>query len=123
MKMSHPNSSPSLRQTAKELGITPAYLSMMVNGKRPWRPDLKERYDQLVNSQTVNTLARIVNKGHARAASWQHGYHAMEGSEPGGIRTLDTRIKSPMLYQLSYRPQGSPWTLQHLAVRGCFCWA
>jgi len=27
----------SLRQIAKELGISPAYLSYMLNGKRPWR--------------------------------------------------------------------------------------
>jgi hypothetical protein len=29
------------------------------------------------------------------------------GSEPGGTRTRDHRIKSAMLYQLSYRPSGS----------------
>ena len=40
----------SLRQQAKILGIAPSYLSMMVNGKRPWKPEIKARYDQLVNS-------------------------------------------------------------------------
>ena len=30
----------SLRQIAKELGISPAYLSYMLNGKRPCRKDL-----------------------------------------------------------------------------------
>ena len=52
----------SLRQQAKIVGITPSYLSMMLNGKRPWKPGIKERYDQLVNSgfmpdadQSVNT--------------------------------------------------------------------
>ena len=52
----------SLRQQAKILGIAPSYLSMMVNGKRPWKPGIKERYDQFVNSgfmpdadQSVNT--------------------------------------------------------------------
>ena len=34
----------SLRQIAKELGISPAYLSYMLNGKRPWRKDLYQRY-------------------------------------------------------------------------------
>lgn len=29
----------SLRDIAKELDISPAYLSYMVNGKRPWRKD------------------------------------------------------------------------------------
>ena len=50
----------SLRQTAKQLGISPAYLSYMVNGKRPWRPDLYERYSQLVNT-SVNSRAQSVN--------------------------------------------------------------
>ena len=40
----------SLRQIAKQLGITPAYLSYMVNGKRPWRPSLYDRYRELVNT-------------------------------------------------------------------------
>ena len=34
---------PSLRQIAKELEISPAYLSYMVKGKRPWRRDLYKR--------------------------------------------------------------------------------
>ena len=46
----------SLRKIAKELGITPAYLSYMVNGKRPWREDLYERYCHLVNT-SVNSAA------------------------------------------------------------------
>ena len=40
----------SLRQLIKQLGISPVYLSYMVNGKRPWRPDLKKGYDELVNT-------------------------------------------------------------------------
>ena len=44
----------SLRQIAKELGITPAYLSYMVNGKRPWREDLYQRYCQLVNTKSLS---------------------------------------------------------------------
>ena len=47
----------SNRQIAKILGITPAYLSYMINGKRPWNPDLKDRYEQL-----VNTIPKSVNK-------------------------------------------------------------
>ena len=50
----------SLRQIAKQLGITPAYLSYMVNGKRPWRRDLFERYSYLVNT-SVNSGAENVN--------------------------------------------------------------
>ena len=40
----------SLRQIAKELGISPAYLSYMLNGKRPWRKDLYQRYLGVVNT-------------------------------------------------------------------------
>ncbi len=54
----------SLRQMAKQLGIPPAYLSYMVNGKRPWRPDLEARYDQLVNT-LVNTQPPSVNSESA----------------------------------------------------------
>ena len=40
----------SLRQIAKELGISPAYLSYMLAGKRPWRKDLYQRYMGVVNT-------------------------------------------------------------------------
>ncbi len=40
------SSKPSLRQISNSLGISTAYLSYMVNGKRPWRVDLKEAYDR-----------------------------------------------------------------------------
>ena len=33
----------------------------------------------------------------------EHGVHAQSADEPGGSRTHDLRIKSPLLYQLSYR--------------------
>ena len=44
----------SLRKIAKILGISPPYLSLLLNGKRPWRGNLKERYLELVNT-SVNT--------------------------------------------------------------------
>ena len=44
----------TLRAMAKILGISPAYLSLLVNGKRKWRGELKERYEALVNT-FVNT--------------------------------------------------------------------
>ena len=50
----------SLRQIAKELGISPAYLSYMLNGKRPWRKDLYQRYMGVVNT-FVNSDGGIVN--------------------------------------------------------------
>ena len=44
----------TLRTMVKILGISPAYLSLLVNGKRKWRGELKERYEALVNT-LVNT--------------------------------------------------------------------
>ena len=44
----------SLRKIAKILGISPTYLSLLLNGRRPWRGNLKERYLELVNT-FVNT--------------------------------------------------------------------
>ena len=50
----------SLRQIAKELGISPAYLSYMLNGKRPWRKDSYRRYMGVVNT-FVNSDGEGVN--------------------------------------------------------------
>ena len=50
----------SLRQIAKELGISPAYLSYMVNGRRPWRKDLYQPYMGIVNT-FVNSEREGVN--------------------------------------------------------------
>ena len=50
----------SLRQIAKELGISPTYLSYMLNGKRPWRKDLYQRYLGVVNT-FVNSDEEGVN--------------------------------------------------------------
>ena len=44
----------SLRKQAKILGISPTYLSLILSGRRPWRGNLKERYEELVNT-FVNT--------------------------------------------------------------------
>jgi hypothetical protein len=35
--------------------------------------------------------------------------HRLVDGEPGGARTRDHRIKSAMLYQLSYRPDQGKW--------------
>ena len=50
----------SLRQIAKELGISPAYLSYMLNGKRLWRKDLYQRYMGVVNT-FVNSDGALAN--------------------------------------------------------------
>jgi len=51
----------SLGHIAKELGIGPAYLPYMLNGKRPWRKDLYQRY-MGVDNTFVNSEAESVNK-------------------------------------------------------------
>ena len=54
----------SMRQVAKELEISPSYLSYMLNGKTPWRKDLYQRYMEVVNTfvnneeENVNTLTK-----------------------------------------------------------------
>ena len=45
----------SLRQIAKILGVNAGHLSRMVNGKRPWKPELKARYEALVGNTFGNT--------------------------------------------------------------------
>ena len=50
----------SLRQIAKELEISPAYLSYMLNGKRPRRKDLYQRYMGVVNT-FVNSDGTLAN--------------------------------------------------------------
>ena len=51
---------PSLRHIAHELDISPAYLSYMVNGNRPWGKDLYQRYMGVVNT-FVNSVGPSVN--------------------------------------------------------------
>ena len=79
---------PSLRQIASELGISPAYLSYMVNGKRPWRKDLYQRYMEVVNT-FVNSERPTVNRNPAD-----------EGGGIGGndwVRTSDLALmKRPL---------------------------
>ena len=71
----------SLRKQAKILGITPAYLSMLVNGKRQWKPELYERYSQLVNT-SVNSL-RV--EGHFATTVPNPGTPVLPGVGKGGL--------------------------------------
>ena len=70
----------SLRAIAKELEISPAYLSYMINGKRPWRSDLYDRYSQVVNTKidSVNT-SDVVSDTKKRARSARH-LHGVQGA-------------------------------------------
>ena len=87
----------SLRQIAKSLGISPAYLSYMVNGKRPWRLDLYERYSHLVNT-SVNTKPSYVKLDVDSTA--KYGVHQIEPryGAGDGIRTHDFLLGKQTLY-------------------------
>ena len=78
----------SLRQIAKELEISPAYLSYMINGKRPWRKDLYQRYMGVVNT-FVNSDDAGVNPSRETAA--------FKGSGTDWVRTSDLALmKRPL---------------------------
>ena len=75
----------SLRKIAKILGISPAYLSLLLNNKRPWRGDLKERYDELVNTfvntQTIYNSEKMGEeeiRGNSLSTNYQN-YHGGSG--------------------------------------------
>ena len=54
----------TIRTMAKILGISPAYLSLLVNEKRRWRGDLKERYETLVNTFVNKEENHLNNRMH-----------------------------------------------------------
>ena len=70
----------SLRQIAKELGISPAYLSYMLNGKRPWRKDLYQRYMGVVNTFLTVTMQVLTHP--AMVLPVGEGMVAPTGIEP-----------------------------------------
>ena len=77
---------PSLRQIAKELDISPAYLSYMVNGKRPWRKDLYQRYMGVVNT-IVNSDGPSVNRTTRESTPKDGSFSYDNLGAGGGIRT------------------------------------
>ena len=89
----------SLRHQAKLLGISPAYLSLLLHGRRPWRGNLKERYLELVNT-FVNT--QEANTTITNGTS-EFVYLEIGGAE--GIRTPDPllakqRVESLLSHKL-----------------------
>ena len=78
---------PSMRAIAKEMEISVSYLSLMTSGKRPWRADLLEQYNQLVNTvEHSEGDLRFVNRGLepnlATNGAWPSG--RAPGLGPGG---------------------------------------
>ena len=82
----------SLGHVAKELRIGPAYLSYMLNGKRPWRKDLYQRYMGVVDT-FFNSEAESVNKDESVLV--------VAGAKFGAedeIRTRDILLGKEVLY-------------------------
>ena len=86
----------SMRQIAKKLDISPAYLSYMVNGKRPWRKDLYQRYVGVVNAFVNSDGERVI---HLPDVVRQLG---TKNGVPDRIRTCDPLLRRQPLYPLSY---------------------
>ena len=86
----------SLRKISKILGISLTYLSLLLNGKRPWRGNLKERYEELVN--TNGGQSEIEEKINLDFVSEKK----LGGAE--GTRTPDFLRAREALSQLSYSP-------------------
>ena len=75
-----------VRGLASLLSVTPAYVSMIANGKRPLTPALLTRFSGLVNTHSVNSSFRGMR--HVK----------QNKSAEAQIRTGDTWIFSPLLY-------------------------
>ena len=91
----------TIRTMAKILGISPAYLSLLINGKRRWRGDLKERYETLVNT-FVNRKASGDTSAQETQSASQAQYRNNGGAEEARTPDLFNAIEA--LSQLSYSP-------------------
>ena len=98
----------SLRQIAKELGISLAYLSYMLNGKRLWRKDLYQRYMGVVNSDVVGEETQLeVGEGISPSQEEKSLERAM-GFEPT-TSCLGSKHSTPELRPLALGTQaGAP---------------
>ena len=84
-----------MRQIARELDISPAYLSFMVNGKRPWRKDLYQRYVGVVNTFVNSEAGFVNNRGGAAAAQTTNTRTNIGGTD--WVRTSDLALmKRPL---------------------------
>ena len=111
----------SLRKISKILGISPTYLSLLLNGKRPWRGDLRERYEELVNTfvNTNNSLPEAPSSSSIQAIdqlpaikSWRE----REGVEP----TAPTAGPGPT--DLKSAKPTRTHSLPHSLLSGCGVW-
>ena len=91
-----------LRKIAKILGISPTYLSLLLNERRPRRGNLKERYEELVNTTEAITPLPKASKDDFVSGKKDGG--------AGGTRTLDFLNAIEALSQLSYSPAEVQYT-------------
>ena len=117
---------PSLRHIAAELGISPAYLSYMVNGKRPWRKDLYQRYigvvNTFVNSEplSVNTQTEtppVTVASHATFVPKNVGGSARESNPPTPLVTRHNGFE----VRKSHRAPSTPSFRKERAIRPVLC--
>ena len=91
---------PSLRQTARILGISAAYLSLLTKGKREWPQKLKQRHDEF-----VNILVNIIDGKTKEAATGNTDIEReITSGGAGGTRTLYLFNAIEALSQMSYSP-------------------
>ena len=70
----------SLRKTAKILGVSHSYLSHMINGRRPWNPEIQARYAELTATTFATTYETNAVKCNCQTA---HSYVAHSSSGLG----------------------------------------
>jgi hypothetical protein len=80
----------------------------------PWIRDRQEQLEaDLERSWAADPVVLAATKVHQRYTRKRRASietkQARYFGEPGGTRTRDHRIKSAMLYQLSYRPNARRW--------------
>ena len=97
----------SLSKVARILGISPTYLSLLLNGKRPWLGNLKERYEEFVNTfvttpQANTSLTKSSEDGNVTEKVEVLPIVNFGGA--GGTRTPYLFNAIEALSQMSYSP-------------------
>lgn len=90
----------SLRQQANILGLSVTYLSLIKNGKRPWKPEIKARYEQPVNSLPES----VYNNGSKGTAPTMKSQSLNVMVSRVGLEPTTLGLKVRCSTRLSYRP-------------------
>ena len=98
-----------VRGTARALGLTPAYVSMIHAGKRPLTATVEDRLTRLVNGLGVNEATVGVVDQSVRAGSETPGRHRRDAlasrGAGNGIRTRDNLLGRQELYRPELPPR------------------